>query len=74
MEVLRKEFHKVGSKGCFSIGWMDSHYVLIQFDLEEDYMRFWMKWTWTFHGYPLRVFKWSPDLHLAVEPSIWWHG
>lgn len=42
MEVLHNDFHKVGFKGSFSIAWMDYGHVLIHFDLEEHYMRFWM--------------------------------
>lgn len=43
IEVLRKEFHTMGFKGSFSVGWMDLRHILIRFDQEEDYMRFWMK-------------------------------
>lgn len=43
MENLRKEFHTVGFKGSFSIGWLDPRHVLIRFDLEEHYMRLWLK-------------------------------
>lgn len=34
MEVLRKEFHNVGFKGSFNIGWLDPRHILIRFDLE----------------------------------------
>lgn len=35
-EALRKDFHTIGFKGYFSVGWLDPWHVLICLDLEED--------------------------------------
>lgn len=43
IEALCKEFHKVGFKGSFLVGWIDPWHIFVHFDLEEDYLQFWMK-------------------------------
>lgn len=70
IEALHREFRTVGFKGFFLVSWTDPPQVLIHLDLEEDYIRFWMKGIWSFQGYPVRVFKWAPEFHLSAEPSI----
>lgn len=52
IEVLLKEFHTVSFKGSFSVGWLDPRHVLVHFDLEEDYMRVFMKGMWNFKAIP----------------------
>lgn len=44
--------------------------MLIRFDLEEDYIRLWLKGSWSLQGYLMRVFKWSVDFQLSAEPSV----
>lgn len=70
IEVLPKEFHTMGFKCSFLVGWLDPCHVLVCFDPEGNYMRFWMKEIWTFQDYPLRVFKWTPKFQLMAESSI----
>ncbi|KAI5677247.1 hypothetical protein M9H77_08197 [Catharanthus roseus] len=70
LDNLRWEFHTFGFKGSFTIGWLDSRHVLIRFDLEEDYIRLWLKGSWSLQGYLMRVFKWSVDFQLSAEPSV----
>lgn len=69
-DVLYKEFQTIGLKGSFTIGWLDHRHVLLRFDFEEDYLRIWMKGSWSFRSYPMRVFKWNPDFQVTFEPSI----
>ncbi|KAI5649549.1 hypothetical protein M9H77_35554 [Catharanthus roseus] len=64
------KFYILGFKGSFTIGWLDSRHVLIHFDLEEDYMRLWLKGSWSLQEYPMRVFKWSGNFQLSIEPSV----
>ena len=41
MEDLCKSFQTVGFKGGYNLGLLDHRHVLIQFDLEEDYLHCW---------------------------------
>lgn len=68
MAALRKEFHTI--KGAFTIGWLDLRHVLIRFTVEEDYVRLWMKGNWNLLGFPMRVFKWTPEFQISAEPSL----
>ncbi|XP_027155307.1 uncharacterized protein LOC113755505 [Coffea eugenioides] len=70
MEGLRKDFMSVGFKGSFSLGLLDPRHVLIRFDLEDDFHRCWLRGFWTFQGFAMRVFKWSPTFSANIESSI----
>lgn len=70
IELLWKDFHKFDLKGNFTIGWLDPCHFFLQFDLEEDFMRIWVKGQLTFQGLPMHIFKWMLKFHVSTEPSI----
>ncbi|XP_031120233.1 uncharacterized protein LOC116023377 [Ipomoea triloba] len=70
MADLRKAFDLIGFGGAFSIGLIDNRHVLINFDLEEDFQRCWLRKSWSIQGFFLHIFKWSPDFRPDVESPI----
>ncbi|KAI5663133.1 hypothetical protein M9H77_22456 [Catharanthus roseus] len=70
MESLCKYFHKLDLKGNFIIEWLDPRHALLQFDLEEDFMRIWVKGQLSFQEMPMRIFKWWSNFHFSMEPSV----
>ena len=70
MDGLRKDFTAVGFKGSFTLGLLDPRHVLVQFDLEKDYYRCWLRRFWSFQGYGMRVLKWTPSFSVASELPI----
>ncbi|KAL0453620.1 UNVERIFIED_CONTAM: hypothetical protein Slati_1340100 [Sesamum latifolium] len=52
------------------VGAINFKHVLIKFTLEEDYTWFWLKGEWSFVGFPMRLFKWTPEFDTKVESSI----
>ncbi|CAI9094992.1 OLC1v1030841C1 [Oldenlandia corymbosa var. corymbosa] len=49
---------------------IDHRHILIGFDLEEDFQRYWMKGFWTFDSHFMRVLKWTSDFNPDHESSI----
>lgn len=69
-KALTFRFTKLGLKGNFKIGVINPKHVLITLSNEEDYSRIWLRGVWIFDGFPMRVFKWSPDFNPSSECSI----
>lgn len=45
-------------EGNFTIGLLDPRHVVLQLDLEEDFIRIWVKGQLSFQGLPMHIFKW----------------
>lgn len=61
MERSRLLFSKLGLKGDFSLGHLDTKHLLNRLQEEEDFKRIWLWEIWYFEGYPMQIFKWTPD-------------
>ncbi|KAL3510099.1 hypothetical protein ACH5RR_029500 [Cinchona calisaya] len=70
MATIWKSFQTIGFKGSFALGLLDYKHVLIRFDLEEDYLRCWLKSNWFLNGFQIRVFKWHPLFRPDVESYV----
>lgn len=70
MVSIRKTFELIGFGGHFSLGLIDQKHILINFDLEEDYQRCWLRKSWSIQGFIMNIFKWSPDFRPEVESPI----
>lgn len=73
--AVKAVFAKLGLNGNFSFGHLDPKHILIQLDHEGGFNLIWLKDLWLLDGYPMRVFRWTPDFHANVEspivPVIW---
>lgn len=49
---------------------MDSRHILIRFQQEDDYDRYWMRGNWSFQQYHTKILKWTPEFSLDAEPSV----
>ncbi|KAL3527899.1 hypothetical protein ACH5RR_012555 [Cinchona calisaya] len=70
MELIWKNFLTIGFKGAVSLGLLDHRYVLIRFDIEENFLRSWLKGMWYILEYAMKVFKWTPTFRLNIDSSI----
>ncbi|XP_031100721.1 uncharacterized protein LOC116004702 [Ipomoea triloba] len=70
MADLRKTFDLIGFGGAFSLGLIDQRHVLINFDLEDDFQRCWLRKSWSIQGYFMNIFKWTPDFRPDIESPI----
>ncbi|XP_019186523.1 PREDICTED: uncharacterized protein LOC109181225 [Ipomoea nil] len=70
MAELRMTFDQIGFGGAFSLGLLDQRHVLINFDLETNFQRCWLRKSWSVRGFIMRIFKWSPDFRLDIESPI----
>ncbi|KAG8386946.1 hypothetical protein BUALT_Bualt03G0201600 [Buddleja alternifolia] len=74
MQHLRSKFETLGLNKGFKIGILDHKHVWIRLFDPNDYARIWMKQTWYFNGFPMRVLKWTSEFNLNEESpimSIW---
>ncbi|KAG8365519.1 hypothetical protein BUALT_Bualt18G0113400 [Buddleja alternifolia] len=70
MTKLRAKFAALGLNKSFKIGVLDQKHVWIRLFDPNDYARIWMKQTWYFDGFPMRVLKWTADFDPAQESPI----
>lgn len=70
VEDLQKYFVSMDFKGSFQLGLLDNRHLLIQFQLEIDYLRLYSRMVWYIRGISMRIFKWSPFFRVDKESSI----
>ncbi|KAG8383586.1 hypothetical protein BUALT_Bualt04G0029100 [Buddleja alternifolia] len=70
MTRLRAKFAALGLNSGFKIGVLDNKHVWIRLFDPNDYARVWMKQTWYFDGFPMRVLKWTSDFNPTEESPI----
>ncbi|KAL0447831.1 UNVERIFIED_CONTAM: hypothetical protein Slati_1911000 [Sesamum latifolium] len=74
MQAIRACFAKLGLRGAYSVGVINIKHILIELSNEEDLARLWLKQILFVDGFPMRMFKWSPDFNPKVEssfPLVW---
>ncbi|KAG8371145.1 hypothetical protein BUALT_Bualt13G0056300 [Buddleja alternifolia] len=70
MTRLRAKFAALGLLKGFKIGVLDNKHVWIRLFDPNDYARVWMKQTWYFDGFPMRVLKWTSNFDPKKESPI----
>src|SRR3954469_21867824 len=70
MEMARSIFAKLDLKGNFFLGHLDSKHILIKLEHEGDFNRLWLKDKIFIDGFPMRVFRWTPDFRSDVESPL----
>ncbi|KAG8382235.1 hypothetical protein BUALT_Bualt05G0055800 [Buddleja alternifolia] len=70
MQRLRSKFETLGLNKGFKIGILDHKHVWIRLFDPNDYARIWMKQTWYFDGFPMRVLKWTSEFNPNEESPI----
>ncbi|KAL0449147.1 UNVERIFIED_CONTAM: hypothetical protein Slati_1471100 [Sesamum latifolium] len=70
MQTIRSYFSRLGLRGAYSIGVINIKHVLIKLHNEEDLSRIWLKQILFIEGFPMRIFKWTPDFNSKIESSI----
>lgn len=70
MERAHLIFSKLGLLGGFALGHLDQKHMLIRLQKEEDFNRLWLRESWFLDGFPMRMFRWSPDFRLECESRI----
>ncbi|KAG8377015.1 hypothetical protein BUALT_Bualt09G0124200 [Buddleja alternifolia] len=70
MTRLRAKFADLDLKSGFKIGVLDHKHVWIRLFDPNDYARVWMKQTWYFYGFPMRVLKRTSNFDPNEESPI----
>ncbi|KAG8385897.1 hypothetical protein BUALT_Bualt03G0092900 [Buddleja alternifolia] len=70
MTRLRSKFAALGLTKGFKIGVLDHKHVWIRLFYPNDYARVWMKQTWYFDGFPMRVLKWTSEFDPNEESPV----
>ncbi|KAG8387072.1 hypothetical protein BUALT_Bualt03G0215300 [Buddleja alternifolia] len=70
MTRLRAKFPALGLNKGFKIGALDHKHVWIRLFDPNDYARVWIKQTWYFDGFPMRVLKWTSEFDPTEESPI----
>lgn len=70
MERSHQIFNKLGLKGSFSLGNLDSKNMLIRHNQEWEFNRIWLRDLWYIDGFPMRIYRWSIEFHPDLESSI----
>ncbi|KAG8371743.1 hypothetical protein BUALT_Bualt13G0119800 [Buddleja alternifolia] len=70
MTRLRAKFAALRLLKGFKVGVLDNKHVWIRLFDSNDYIRIWLKQTWYFDGFPMRVLKWMPDFDPKEKSPI----
>ncbi|KAL0363789.1 UNVERIFIED_CONTAM: histone H3.2 [Sesamum calycinum] len=54
----------------FTVTMINAKHVLISLTHESDFSRLWLRRIWYLHGYPMRIFKWSPTFTPGQESLV----
>lgn len=70
VDQLQKYFDALDFRGTFQLGLMDNRHLLIQFQLQEDFVRMYSRLVWYIKGIPLWIFKWTSQFHVDRQSSL----
>ncbi|KAL0434143.1 UNVERIFIED_CONTAM: hypothetical protein Slati_2748600 [Sesamum latifolium] len=70
MQTIRAYFSKLGLRGAYTIGVININHILINLSNEEELSRPWLKQIILIDGFPMTIFKWSPDFNPKIESPI----
>ncbi|VFQ71982.1 unnamed protein product [Cuscuta campestris] len=68
--VVKNFLIRLGLIGGFTIGELNSNSILINFEQDEDYQRFFLRKSWTLGKDIMVVTKWSPNLRPDEDSPI----
>lgn len=68
--VVKNFLEKLGLQGQFTIGKLSTNQVIINFQLEEDYQRVFLRQTWFLGNQTMVVTKWTPDYTEGTDCPI----
>ncbi|VFQ93056.1 unnamed protein product [Cuscuta campestris] len=68
--TMRNFMQQLGLQGKFNISTLSHQRFLLNLELEEDYLRLFMRRSWRVHGYNMTLTKWSPSLSQESESPI----
>lgn len=64
LKDIHSYFVALELKGTFQLGLLDARHIIINFQTEEDYLRFLSKIIWYISDSVMRVFKWTTNFHV----------
>ncbi|VFQ92357.1 unnamed protein product [Cuscuta campestris] len=68
--VVKNFLIRLGLIGGFTVGELNSNSILINFEQDEDYQRFFLRKSWTLGKDIMVVTKWSPNLRPDEDSPI----
>lgn len=70
MAEARIVFAKLELKREVSLGHLDSKHLVIRLHHEGEFNRIWMGEVWYIDSFPMRVFRWTPEIESPIVP-VW---
>ncbi|GAA0186729.1 hypothetical protein LIER_34017 [Lithospermum erythrorhizon] len=70
IDTIRTEFTKVGLRGRYNLSVLDAKHLIMEFDLEEDYTRSFIKKSTCIGANYMRLIKWTHDYYPELESPI----
>lgn len=70
MEKIHEFFKAQDFVDTFSVGLLDPRHIIVNFQGERDFLRFYSRMLWYVGDFPMRMFKWSSEFHVERESSI----
>ncbi|GAA0156592.1 hypothetical protein LIER_38297 [Lithospermum erythrorhizon] len=73
---IKEFFMGLKLMGEYNISLYDTKHLFIECALMEDFTRLWMRITWYVKGFPMRMFKWTPEFNPEKESPltpVWIH-
>ncbi|KAL0286807.1 UNVERIFIED_CONTAM: hypothetical protein Sangu_2720400 [Sesamum angustifolium] len=70
LNFLRQRINKLGLRGFVTIGPLNFKHVLIMVSNEDDFSGLWLRGELSFDGFPMRIFRWTPDFDPQIESPI----
>ncbi|KAL3498170.1 hypothetical protein ACH5RR_040902 [Cinchona calisaya] len=70
MATLKHEFLKFEFVASLKQGFLDNRHILVRFDLEEEYLRYWCRGFYSILWFVMRILKWIIDFTINPESLI----
>ncbi|GAA0186952.1 hypothetical protein LIER_34240 [Lithospermum erythrorhizon] len=68
--TIKVFFAALKLQGRYNLSIFDNKHLFIELELKIDYVRVWLKLTWSIAGFAMRIFKWGSDFTLVKETAI----
>ncbi|KAI3470715.1 hypothetical protein Pfo_027378 [Paulownia fortunei] len=70
LKQLHQHFTLLKLTGRHSVHILNPKHILIILSNDADFARLWLRRIWYFDGFPMRLFKWSPEFNPKFESVV----
>ncbi|GAA0160481.1 hypothetical protein LIER_17025 [Lithospermum erythrorhizon] len=70
LTTIKTFFASLKLQGNYNLSLLDNKHLAIECECKSDFIRLWLKLTWSIQGRPMRIFKWESDFTPIKESSL----